>query len=153
MELDDTTSILASADFFEICDAEQRRLLAFASERRHYRAGQVLFDHGSASDGAYILHNGTVSVIDDPNQPDQAYKISGPGVTIGEMSLLLSRPRVARVSAVTDLDLLFVPRQAFGKLMHQYPEMAARAAARIEQELGSYLGSLEAFRRPTDRER
>jgi CRP-like cAMP-binding protein len=149
MELDDTYSILASAEFFEICDAEQRRLLAFASERRHYRAGQLLFDHGSASDGAYIVHRGTVAVADDPTQPDHAYKAAGPGLLLGEMGLLLSRPRVAMVTAITDLDILFVPRQAFTKLMHQYPDMAGRAAERIQEELGSYLGSLDPFRRPS----
>ncbi len=34
MQLDDAATILARADFFEVCDAEQRRLLAFASERK-----------------------------------------------------------------------------------------------------------------------
>lgn len=146
MELDDTASILASADFFEICDAEQQRLLAFASERRHYRAGQVLFEHGSVSDGAYIIHRGTISAAENPDHPERNYKVSGPGAVVGEMSLLLNRSRYATVSAITDIDVLFVPRQAFVKLMHQYPDMAARAAARIEQKLGSYLGSLDRFR-------
>jgi len=146
MELDDTASILASADFFEVCDAEQQRLLAFASERRHYRAGQILFEHGSVSDGAYIVHRGTISAIDDAKHPERTHRVSGPGVLVGEMSLLLTRSRNATVTAVTDLEVLFVPRQAFVKLMHQYPHMAARAAKRIEEKLGSYLGALDRFR-------
>ena len=146
MELDDTASILASADFFEVCDAEQQRLLTFASERRHYRAGQIIFEQGSVSDGAFIVNRGTISAIDDAAQPERIHKASGPGVLVGEMSLLLTRPRNSTVTAVTDLDVLFVPRQAFVKLMHQYPDMAARAAERIEEKLGSYLGALDRFR-------
>ena len=40
MELDDFTSALEQADFFRICDEEQRRLLAFASERRSFASGE-----------------------------------------------------------------------------------------------------------------
>ena len=41
MQLDDAATILGRADFFEICDAEQRRLLAFASERKKFRPGRL----------------------------------------------------------------------------------------------------------------
>ena len=39
--------------------------------------------------------------------------------------------------------MLLVPRQAFLKLVQQSPELAQRAVARIEHDLGSYLGALE----------
>lgn len=146
MELDDTASILASVDFFSICDAEQQRLLAFASERQHYRAGQTLFLQGDVGDGAYIVHRGSALIDDDPDRPNDSYKINGPSVLLGEMSLVLDRPRRTSVTAITDIDALFVPRQAFTKLMHQYPEMAARAAKQIEAELSAYLHALDRFR-------
>ncbi len=43
MQLDDAATILGRADFFEVCDAEQRRLLAFASERKKYRPDAVIY--------------------------------------------------------------------------------------------------------------
>jgi CRP-like cAMP-binding protein len=66
---------------------------------------------------------------------------------VGEMGLLLKKPRRATVKAVTRAGMLFVPQSAFQKLMRQHPDMAARFAARIEDQLGSYLGALDRFRR------
>ena len=43
MQLDDAATILGRADFFEVCDAEQRRLLAFASERKRFRPGATIY--------------------------------------------------------------------------------------------------------------
>ena len=146
MELDDSTSILAGTAFFEICDAEQQRLLAFASERRKYRAGDIVYAQGDPADGAYVLVRGSVAITDDKQGPNKGYGASGPKVLIGEMALLLDRPRRKSVTAVTDLDTLFVPRLAFVKLMRQFPDMAERAAAHIEDELSSYLGVLDRFR-------
>lgn len=146
MELDDVESILANADFFEICDPDQHRLLAFASERRRYHMGDVLYETGGPSDGAHILCRGTVAVADDPQRPEKVFRVSNPGSTIGELALVLDRPRRTTVTAAGEVETLFVPRSAFVKLMRQFPDMAERVAERIENELGSYLGALEQFR-------
>ena len=55
MPADDATTILGRADFFEVCDAEQRRLLAFASERKKFRPGNVIYSAGDIPEGAHVL--------------------------------------------------------------------------------------------------
>ena len=62
------------------------------------------------------------------------------------MGLILSRPRRASLPAATDVELLFVPRSAFTKLMKQFPLLAERAAMRIEEEMASFLDAMEPFR-------
>ena len=54
MQLADATTSLGRADFFEVCDAEQRRLLAFASERKKYRPGTVVYQAGEVPEGGVI---------------------------------------------------------------------------------------------------
>lgn len=146
MELDDYTSILARIAFFEICTSEQQRLLAFASEQRQFRTGDVLYAEGAAADGSYILVRGAVDIYDDQQSRAKSYRVSGPDSMIGELALVLDRPRRKTVVAASTVDTLFVPRMAFVKLMRQYPEMAERAAERIGNELDSYLGMLDPFR-------
>ncbi len=146
MELDDVTSILANAAFFDICEPEQQRLLAFASEQRQSRAGEVISTQGDPADGAYIIMRGSVAISDDVQRALKSYGVSGPNVMIGELALVLDRPRRKTATAVTNVEALFVPRMAFVKLMRQFPDMAERAAARIENELGAYLGALDKFR-------
>jgi len=146
MVQDDTAALLERAELFAACDAEQRRLLAFASEMLDFVAEAVIYSHGDESNGAFVLSSGTISVIDDPNRPHQAYTVTSPGTVVGEMGLLLKKPRRATVQAVTRARLLYVPRPAFQKLMRQHPDMATQFAARIEQQLGAYLGALDRFR-------
>lgn len=144
---DDTMSILASADFFEICNEEQLRLLAFASEHKRFMSGDLLFSFGEEAVGAFVISQGSVMLSETPSKPDKAFTVTGPGALIGEMGLLLKRVHRTTATAITQVDGVFVPRASFDKLIHQYPDMAQRAAYRIEAQLGSFLGSFEKFRR------
>jgi len=144
MELDDFTSVLSQSDFFGICSEEQRRLLAFASERRDFEPGQYLFKKGDPSLGAFVLMNGRV-LAGEGQAMHKLTPIGEPGTVLGELGLVLERPRRASMRASGAVTVLFVPRSAFVKLMRQYPAMAERAAARISAELGDFLGAMDNF--------
>ena len=62
------------------------------------------------------------------------------------MGLFLARPRRSTLRASTTVELLYVPRAAFIKLMQQFPDLAELAARRIEEEMASFLGAMEPFR-------
>jgi CRP-like cAMP-binding protein len=145
MQLDDATTILGRADFFEVCDAEQRRLLAFASERKKWRAGSVIYEAGEIPEGAHVLVTGTVATY---QQGDEAnpFVISSQGAVLGAMSLVVARPRPVTVKAVDNVETLFVPRSAFLKLANQAPDLALRAADRVRRELTGYLSAVEQVR-------
>ena len=61
MQLDDAATVLGRAEFFSVCDAEQRRLLAFASERKRFRPGATIYQSGDMPEGAHVLIVGTVA--------------------------------------------------------------------------------------------
>ena len=140
--LEDAATILSRAEFFEICNAEQRRLLAFASERRRHPAGAVIYKSGEVSDGAHILVSGSVTVSGD-GADASAKTISQSGVVVGAMALFVGKPRPVTVKAVDSVETLFVPRTAFMKLAKQFPDMAARAAKRIQRDVVGYLGAVD----------
>ena len=145
MQLDDAATILGRADFFEICDAEQRRLLAFASERKKFRPGSVIYASGDIPDGAHVLVSGTVSSTQDGAE-NNPFLIHEAGSLLGTMALVVAKPRPVTIKAVDAVETLFVPRTAFMKLANQYPELAARAADRIRKELTSFIGAIEQSR-------
>jgi CRP-like cAMP-binding protein len=145
MQLDDTAKILADAEFFDLCDAEQRRLLAFAAERRKYRPGTVLYASGDIPDGAHVLISGTVTSIQD-DSPDTPQLTNRPGSLIGMVSLVIDKPRHITVKAVDSVETVLVPRGAFMKLARQSPDLAARAAQRFRAEMVGYLDVIETFR-------
>lgn len=145
MQLDDAATILGRADFFEVCDAEQRRLLAFAAERKRYRPGSVIYAAGDKPVGAHVLISGTIATMQQGAE-DNPYLVHAVGAVIGAMSLVVERPRPVTVKAVDAVETLLVPRAAFLKLANQSPDLAARAAERIRGELLGYLGAIEGLR-------
>ena len=142
MQLDDATTILGRADFFTVCDAEQRRLLAFASERKKWRANSIIYEAGEVPDGAHVLVSGTVATYQEGDESNP-FVISAQGALLGAMSLVVAKPRPVTVKAVDNVETLFVPRSAFLKLANQAPDLAKRAADRIRTDLMGYLGAIE----------
>ncbi|HVY51990.1 MAG TPA: cyclic nucleotide-binding domain-containing protein [Devosia sp.] len=142
MQLDDATTILGRADFFEVCDAEQRRLLAFASERKKFKPGTVIYQAGDVPEGAHVLVSGTVATYQDGDESDP-FVVSSAGAVLGAMSLVVARPRPVTVKAIDNVETLFVPRSGFLKLCNQSPELARRAAERVRKELTAYLSAVE----------
>ncbi len=146
MRMDDAAGVLARADFFDICNDEQLRMLGFAGDRKHFDADAVIYKAGDVPGGAYVLIEGTVKARHEGAEAGKPYALSEPGSVISPTSLILEKPRPVTFTAVTDCELLFVPRMAFLKLAHQDPDLAARAAQRIQAELGRYMHALEPLR-------
>jgi CRP-like cAMP-binding protein len=145
MALDDAAAILSRADFFEICDAEQRRLLAFASERKRFRPGTVIYRSGDTPEGAHVLVSGTVATYPDGGE-ENPYLIHKPGSVLGALAMVVSKPRPVTLKAVDSVETLFVPRTAFMKLASENPELARRAAQRIRRGVTGYLGAVTTVR-------
>jgi CRP-like cAMP-binding protein len=140
MELDDTASILANTEYFRMCSHEQLRLMAFASERHRFMAGETLFVAGDSARGAYVLLSGRVDIKDTPNA--EPYTVSDVGMIVGATALVLQKPRAFTATATSDVETLFVPREAFLKLARQYPDFAKQLADRMRRELTGYLDAV-----------
>ena len=98
MQIDDAATILAGADFFEICTEEERRLLAFASERKRFAAGSTIVESGVVPDGAHVLISGSISVT--PGAGGEPHIVSEHGAVISTMALIVARPREVTIRAV-----------------------------------------------------
>lgn len=142
MALDVAMDALAGAGVFAGLSDEQLRLLAFSSEYRRVGAGEVLYHAGGVADGAFVLVSGTVTIDHGDKHPisvDEQY------ATVGELALVAARPRPATVTAETDCEFVYVPREGFMKLIEVYPELATRMAARVRDSLSRYLRALESL--------
>jgi CRP-like cAMP-binding protein len=144
--MDDAAGVLARADFFDICDDEERRMLGFAGDRQRFAAGEMIYKAGDTPMGAYVLVYGTVEARHEGDEASAPYTLSEPGSVISPTAMIISKPRPVSFSALTDCELLFVPRSAFLKLARQDPDLAQRAADRIQQDLGRYMHALEPLR-------
>lgn len=145
MQLDDAATILARTEFFQVCDGEQRRLLAFASERKRHKPGTLIYKAGEIPEGAHVLVAGTVATFQGEDEGDP-FVVSKPGALFGANSLIIAKPRPVSLKSIDQVETLFVPRSAFMKLCNQYPDLAGRAAKRIRNDLSDYLEAIAVTR-------
>jgi CRP-like cAMP-binding protein len=145
--MDDAAAVLGRADFFDMCTDEQRAMLGFASDRQRVDADDVVYKAGDVPLGAYVLISGTLKARNEGPEAGKPYALSEPGSVISPTALILDKPRPVTITAVTDCELLFVPRPAFLKLLRNYPDLAQKAVQRVERELNSYLNALDPLRR------
>ncbi len=146
MGLNDSNSIIAGVEFFSVCNDEQIKLLAFASEREFFSAGEVIADENKGVSGAYIINSGTIIVSEKSEIGGEPFHVSGPGALVGGQSLLLNKNLPLKIIAKDDVDSLFIPNKAFQKLLQQYPDLAARVAKKIEQNLDNFLQAINQLR-------
>lgn len=116
-------------------------MLAFASDRRVLKPDEVLFRIGDVTPGAFVLISGTLISRDKHAGGGGSHEIeiNQPGTVIGELAMIAKHPRRSTVTAKTEAELLLVPRETFSKLMQQFPDLAAKAAAKVHTDLQSYL--------------
>jgi CRP-like cAMP-binding protein len=85
-------------------------------------AGGVLMRQGEPGDRFYVIRSGELKVLKD----GQELARLGAGDAVGEIALLLDRPRTATVEAVSRAELLALDSQAFKDLLTRYCHKATK---------------------------
>ena len=86
--------------------------------------GSVLFEEGDRGETAYVVTSGEIEILKASG--DQAVRIaaSGPGVVVGEMSILTGEPRSASARALVDTELISIPKAALDALLETDTQVA-----------------------------
>lgn len=137
MSIDQEVEILRRIPIFSQIDAAKLKLMAFASERLTYKAGQTLFKQGEMGDAAYIVLAGTADIlVDTPDGPLRVAQLAENEI-IGEIAILCDIPRTASVEAATELTTLKITKELFFRMVMDFPEMGVEVmrvlAHRLEQ--------------------
>ncbi len=100
-------------------DLPERLLLrvCIASEQLHAAPGEVIIEEGSRSDGLYVVTDGELEVTKLSGGRVISVARVGAGQVLGEISLLDDVPRIASVTALTDVEYIKVPSETFGELL------------------------------------
>jgi CRP/FNR family transcriptional regulator, cyclic AMP receptor protein len=101
----------------------QRELVLGRCVRRRFARRQVIFHHGSESDGMHLIRSGRVMIrISTPSGEEACLTVSGPGESVGEQSLLVDGGRrSASAIALEKVETLFLTRDAFASLRADDP--------------------------------
>jgi CRP-like cAMP-binding protein len=100
------------------------KLLAFASERVTFEAGQELFHQGDMPDAAYIIIEGSADVMLDTQRGRVTVATIGRNELVGEIGIICDVPRTATVLAKSRLVTLKVNKDLLLRMITDFPTMA-----------------------------
>lgn len=100
-----------------------------------WKAGSVIFEPGAPGDALYVVLLGEVSITDD----SQEIAHMSAGDSFGEMSLLMNATHTKTSFAVTDSEILVLPKESFETILQTNPALSEHfhrvAAAKRPREL------------------
>jgi uncharacterized membrane protein len=129
--------------FSEMDDQEVAEIRSIMDELR-FKPGQTIMHEGELGDLFYIITEGEVQVtIRDAGGQDVVLHDLGPGGFFGELSMLTSEPRSARVRAMDNVTVLALERNEFFTFLQKRPS----AAIDVLVELGGRLRDMDAILR------
>ncbi len=116
---------LRQVSLFKGLTDDEIRLVAEVCDEECRDAGDVLFVEGSIADRFYIVTEGRIEVWKNyyDAKPD-LLAIHGKGRFFGEMALIDELPRSATVVAKERTRLLYLHREDFRRLIHEYASIA-----------------------------
>jgi CRP-like cAMP-binding protein len=125
---------IAAAPLYRGLTADEIQDLATGLELRRFAPGEALMTQGEASDGAYVIISGRVSVAGRlPGGGETAIAELGPGDLLGEMALLMrGGRRTATARALDIVEVLFTDRRYFEAALN----LLRPASMKVLRQLG-----------------
>lgn len=145
MALEDDIAILSAAPLFNLLDRDALRLVAFASEARNLREGDILFRKGDRSDGGYVVSRGSIA-LETGDDASAEPVIVGPGSLIGQAALFTRIERPATATAREASAVIRVTPSLMRRVLEEFPQAAAAIQDTMAEELARLTQGLERVR-------
>jgi CRP-like cAMP-binding protein len=131
MNQDERVRLLAASPLFRGCTKRQLRSIARVTRVVQVEPGEMLVAAGAISTDAYIVTAGSAEVKGRSGRSVQV----GPGDVVGELGLLLDRPRNATVRARTPLECLALGRDDLKAAVTASPELGWTLLCTVAERL------------------
>jgi CRP-like cAMP-binding protein len=138
VSIEDDIAFLERVPTLRLLGRTALRILAIGAESRYVHDGETLFHAGDATDGGYVVQEGSFDLR--PATPVVAPEIvAGPGTLLGELALLTETLRPATAVAREPSTVIRISRSLFLKMLEGYPDAAhtlrEQIASRTEQSM------------------
>jgi CRP-like cAMP-binding protein len=152
--VDDLSSLLGKAPLFS--EFTRSDVESLASYMGLYRAspGEAIIREGDAGDFMLLIVRGEVDILKRGTHREQQHMTSvGPGMTIGEMSMIDGEPRFATCRATQPTTFAVLTRDSMAKIILEEPSLGAKIlvklvtmlSARLRQTSAKLMRYLEGF--------
>ena len=123
--------VLGGLPLFSECSRRELDAVAAVADELRLPAGREVMRQGARGRELVVLLDGEVEV----SRNGEVLATRGPGDFLGELALVTHRPRVATVTATTDLRVLVLERGAFERLVREVPSIALKVLKAVGERL------------------
>lgn len=120
----------------------------------NYRKGETIFKEGSAPKGIYYIVNGTAKLFKVGfNGKEQIIRFAKESDILGYRSILSEEAFGASATAMSNVEIYFVPEKYFIRILEMYPKLSFNILKRIAKDLGDSTRTITFLAQKTVRER
>ncbi|MCX7876726.1 MAG: cyclic nucleotide-binding domain-containing protein [Melioribacteraceae bacterium] len=101
------------------------------SSIKNFKNGEVIAPEGDKTKCFYVLVNGKIGIFKNKKM---IAEFSKPGEIIGEMSLILGKPRTAEIRALADSSLLQISGE-LDDIIKMYPDISKKLIKTLAERL------------------
>jgi thioredoxin reductase (NADPH) len=109
---------------FPQLSAAQIARISDVGDRRHVRAGDVLFELGEQNTRFFVVIEGAVEIVQPVDGGEERITVHGPGEFTGEINMLSARRALVRGRALADGAIVVVDREHLRALVHRDFELS-----------------------------
>ncbi|MEW6653182.1 MAG: cyclic nucleotide-binding domain-containing protein [Bacteroidota bacterium] len=101
------------------------------SSMKHFISGEVIAKEGEKANVFFVLVEGKVGIFKNGNKITQFEK---PGEIVGEMSLILKKPRSAEIKALANSSVLIISGE-LDEIIRMYPDISKKLIKTLAERL------------------
>ena len=116
----DVQEAIQNAPLFAQLSKKDLKHLAAALSEQSFPAGTVIIEQGKPGVGFFVVAQGTATV----KVKGKTIRSIGPGEHFGEVALIDDGPRMAEITAETDLECFALPAWQFRAFVKDHPDVA-----------------------------
>jgi CRP-like cAMP-binding protein len=116
--------------------------MAFAAERQHFGAGQILIKQGQTAKSAYFILSGSVDLQQDRHILGRAE----PGALLGELAMLGGSTYSLTATASEPVSAVRIDHELFLRVASEYPEFGRAVMDALSEKLGASVRELDGVR-------
>lgn len=121
--------------FSSLDELELKNLASFAYPKS-FSKGEVIFRQSDPGNYFFLVKKGNVKITSSSEEGQEVtLAIIEEKECFGEMSLLDEEKRSAAAVALSDSEILYIPREAFLKFLNQFPLVAVKLLAVLSRRL------------------
>jgi small-conductance mechanosensitive channel/CRP-like cAMP-binding protein len=134
-QVPESARLLSEIAMFEMLSAAQIAQLDSQLETHRIEPGRKLFQQGTVGGSVFIVRSGILEMLREDDGATRSCGKIGPGEYLGEISMMTGKPHPVSAIAVTQSDVLELPRSALDGLTSQDDGLAEALERSAERGL------------------